>query len=136
MRQGKNSNSKGYNAFTVRHTTSGNLLTGSNDSSTSSPGLCASTTKRQEEAQPAQLELATAAVKVGSQRRGVLHLAQLAGVGRVADAEDGLEPAGAGGDGAAVYPDVEAEAAAVGAVAGLTDTAEGQGWDMKRGVVY
>ena len=77
----------------------------------------------------------TVTVKVGYQGAGSLELAQLTSVGRVADSEDRLEPAGGAGDGAAVHPDIEAGAAAVGTVATLADTTEGQGGDVQGGIV-
>jgi hypothetical protein len=77
----------------------------------------------------------TVAVKVRHQGASGLELAQFTGVRWVADGEDGLEPARAAGDGAAVNPDIEAGAAAVGTVATLADTAEGQSGDVQGGVV-
>ena len=112
-----------------------NLLTGSNNSSATSTSFGASTTQRQDKAQPAQSQLAAVAVKVRRKSAGSLELAQLAFIRRIADAEDRLEPAGAGGDGTAVDPDVEAGAAAVGAVATLADAAEGEGRDVQRRVI-
>lgn len=113
----------------------GYLLTGSSNSSTTSSSLCTSASQRQDEAQPAERHLLTATVKVRHQGAGGLELAQLTGIWRVADGEDGLEPARAAGDGAAVHPDIEAGAAAVGTVAALADTAEGQCRDVQGGVV-
>lgn len=69
------------------------------------------------------------------QSAGSIELADLSGVRWVPDSQDGLKPAWSGSDGAAVHPDVEARAAAVSTVATLADTAEGQGWDVQRGVV-
>lgn len=111
------------------------LLTSNSNSSTASTSLRTSATQRQEKAQPAQRQLLTAAVKVWHQAVGSLELPQLADVRRVADGEDGLEPARSASDGTTMHPDVEARATAVGAVATLTDTAEGQGRDVQGGVI-
>jgi hypothetical protein len=113
----------------------GYLLTSSSNNSTASSSLRTSATQRQDEAQPAKRHLLAAAVKVRHQSAGGLELAQLTGVRWVADGEDRLEPARAGGDGAAVNPDIEAGAATVGTVATLADTAEGQGGDVQSGVI-
>ncbi len=87
------------------------------------------------EAQPAERHLLTVAVKVRYKGAGGLKLAQLTSIRRVADREDRLQPARAAGDGAAVHPDIEAGAAAVGTVAALTNTAEGQSGDVQGSVV-
>lgn len=111
------------------------LLTGSNNGSAASASLGTSAAQSQDEAQPAQGQLLAVAVEVWSQGAGGLEGLQLAGVRRVTDRQDGLQPAGTAGDWAAVHPDVEARATAVGAVATLTDTAEGQGRDVQGGVI-
>ena len=112
-----------------------NLLTGSNSSSPTSTGLCGSTTKGEQTAQPAEGQLTTATVKVRCECAGSLEGLDLVAVGRVADSQDSLEPARTGGDGTAVDPDVEAGTSTVGAVATLADTTEGQGRDVQSGVV-
>lgn len=110
-------------------------LTGSKSSSSSSSSLRTASTQGEDAAQPAAAQLLAVAVKVWAQSTGSIELADLAGVRRVADRQDGLQPAWAGGDRAAVHPDVKAGAAAVSTVATLADTAERQGWDVQRGIV-
>lgn len=98
-------------------------------------GFGTPSTKGQDGAQPAEAELVAVAVEVGDEGAGGLELAQLAGVGRVADGEDGLEPARTGGDGAAVDEGFEAGSSSVGAIAAFADAAERKGRDVQGGVV-
>jgi hypothetical protein len=111
------------------------LLTGSNDCSTTGTRLSASSAQGQEIAQPAQGNLLAVTVKVGGQGAGRLEFAQLASIRRVTDGQNGLEPARAGCDGTTVHPNIETGAASVGTVATLTNTTEGQGWDVEGSVV-
>ena len=110
-------------------------LTCSYDCSSAGSSLCAASAQGQNKAQPAETDLFPAAIEVGRQRAGSLECANLAIIGRVADREHGFDPAGAGGDGTTMHEDIEAGAAAVGAVATLTDTAEWKGWDVQCSVV-
>jgi len=111
------------------------LLTGSNSSSSTSTRRRSASTQGEEVAQPTESELVAITVKVGVECAGSVELADLAGVWRVANGQNGLEPAWGGGDGATVHPDIEAGAATVGTVATLADTTKWQSGDVQSGIV-
>lgn len=112
-----------------------NSLTSSNNSSSSSTSLGTSTTKGENQAQPSHAQLLAITVKVRDQRAGGAERTNLAGVRRVANVQEGLDPSGTGGDGTTVHKGVEASSATVRPVTTLTHTTERKGGDVQRGVV-
>jgi hypothetical protein len=111
------------------------ILTGSDNGSTTNAGLSTSSAQCQHVSQPAESNLLAATIKVGGQSGGSSPCGQLAGIRRVTNRQDGLQPARAGGDRATVHPDVEAGAAAVCAIATLANATEGQSRDVKGGII-
>lgn len=111
------------------------LLTGSDNSSTARAGLSTTSTKGQDVAKPSKGHLAAVTVEVRHKCAGSLELAQLAIVRRVANGKKALQPARAGGDGPTVDPNVEAGSATVGTASTLTNTTEGEGWDVQSSIV-
>jgi hypothetical protein len=77
----------------------------------------------------------TGVIKVWLQAIGSLELVQLTSVWRVTNGKNGLEPAGAAGDGAMMHPDIEGGATAIGAVAALPYATDGQGGNMQSGII-
>lgn len=110
-------------------------LTRSDNGGTSNAGLDRSTAESEEIAEPAESELLSVAIKVRRQATSLYEEFLLLAEGWVADGQRGFDPARAGGDGAAVYEDVEAGLATVGAAATLAHTAEFESGDVQRSVV-
>lgn len=111
------------------------LLTNGYDSGPAGAGLSTPSTKGEDGAQPAETDLLSVTVEIGNEGAGGLELAELASVRWVADGEDGLEPARASGDRAAVDESLEAGPSSVGTITTLTDTTEWKGWDVQGGIV-